>query len=193
MNRPPVKVNLAPYFKTEARGHNAKSMIVCHETVSPNAKGITDIRGVAQFIDGEGYEIHGIIDKETNTGWAYDRRAIYDHVASGPCHVNEKGVGFELISEIPFLPTNEQRKRAWLAKDRRPQLITLARWVAWLSTVENIPLRYSPGNIPGITSHWSVSQTCLGGAGHWDCKPIHMGGHFPILYVIEKARQIRGV
>lgn len=190
MNRPSVEVDLRPYFKTEHGGHNAKSIIVAHETVSHNVRGVSDIRGVASYIDSIGLEIHGIIDKERNTGWSYDRRACYDHAASGRCLINTKSVGFELVSEIPMLKTNEARKAAWLAQDRRGQLDEFARWIAWLSTVERIPLRYSPGNISGVTTHWSVSKTCLGGEGHWDCKPIHMGGHFPILYVVSKAQQI---
>ncbi len=190
MNRPPVNVNLGPYFKTEARGHNAKTLIVCHETVSHNVKGLGDIRGVADFMDRNGVEVHGIIDMEGNVGWTYDRRAIYDHCASGSCNVNTRSVGFELVSEIPFLDTNAKRKMAWLSDARKRQLNTLARWCAWLSTVEKIPLRYSNGKYSGITTHWSVSQACLGGKGHWDCYPIHKGGHFPVLYVIEEAQRI---
>ena len=43
---------------------------------------------------------------------------------------------------------------------------------------------------PGITTHWNVSEYWLNGDGHWDCWPIHMGGHFPALYVVNKAQQI---
>lgn len=190
MNRPDVDVDLRPYFRGEARGHHAKTLIVLHETVSHNRQGLSDIKGVADFMDSTGLEIHGIIDKEGNVGWCWDRTAVYDHAASGDGNVNTRSVGFELVSEIPFLPTRAARRAAWEADDRKKQLDTLALWCAWLSTVEDIPLKYSNGKTPGITTHWHVSETFLGGDGHWDCWPVHFGGHFPALYVVNKAQQI---
>ena len=169
MKRPVVEVDLRPYFQGEERGHVAKDMIVLHETVSHNRPGEGDIRSVAAFLDETGLEIHGIIDKEAFSGWAYDRQAIYDHAASGDGNVNTRSVGFELVKR---------------------QLDEVARWCAWLSTVEPIPLRFSKGASPGITTHWNVSEYWLNGDGHWDCWPIHMGGHFPALYVVNKAQQI---
>ncbi len=190
MKRPVVEVDLRPYFQGEERGHVAKDMIVLHETVSHNRPGEGDIRSVAAFLDDTGLEIHGIIDKEAFSGWSYDRQAIYDHAASGDGNVNTRSVGFELVSEIPSLPTRAERRAAWRADDRKRQLDEVARWCAWLSTVEPIPLRFSKGASPGITTHWNVSEYWLNGDGHWDCWPIHMGGHFPALYVVNKAQQI---
>jgi hypothetical protein len=191
VRRPVVEVDLRPYFSGEQRGRHDKTLIVLHETVSHNQPGEGDIRSVARFMDEHGLEIHGIIDKEAFSGWAYDRRAIYDHAASGEGNINTKSVGFELVSEIPALDTRAERRAAWEADDRKRQLDELARWCAWLSTVEPIPLRFSNADRPGITTHWNVSKTWLGGEGHWDCWPIHQGGHFPALYVVNKAQQIR--
>lgn len=193
MNRPVVETNLSPFFGNEERGHADKSLIVLHETVSPNKPGLSDILSVAAFMDSNGLEVHGIIDKEGNSGWTYDRKAIYDHAASGRGNVNTRSVGFELVSEIPLLPTNAQRRAAWLADDRKRQLDEVALWCAWLSTKEDIPLRFSLGEVPGITTHYNVSRTFGIEGGHWDCKPIHspFGGHFPVLYVVNKARQLR--
>lgn len=197
MKRPPVDLDLKPYFKGESRGSQPKDMIVLHETVSHNKPGTGDIAGVADFMDRTGLEIHGIIDKEGHAGWAYMRNAVFDHTASGGGGVNTRSIGFELISEIPLLPTKLERRNAWWDSDtkepnpaRQKQLDTLALWCAWLSTVERIPLRYSNGAMPGITTHWHVSETWLAGDGHWDCWPIHLGGHFPALYVVNKAQQI---
>jgi hypothetical protein len=191
MRRPKIQLDLRPYFQNEANGHQRKSMIVLHETVSHDRPGTGDLAGVAQFLDDEGLEIHGIIDAEANSAWCYDRRAIYDHTRSGECNVNSKSVGFEQVSDIPFLPTNALRKAAWDPRGpRRKQLLKVAEWCAWLHKSEGVPLVYSKGREPGITSHWSVSRTCLDGDGHWDCHPVHEGGHYPIMYVIRKAQQM---
>lgn len=197
MKRPPATEDLRPYFQGEERGHSAKDLIVLHETVSRNIPGEGDIRSVARFMDDTGLEIHSIIDMEAHVGWCYDRRAIYDHAASGLGNVNTRSVGFELVSEIPLLPTKKQRRDAWWDSEankpnpeRRKQLDTLARWCAWLHVAEGIPLEFTNGIKSGITTHWNVSETFLGGDGHWDCWPIHLGGHFPALYVVNKAQQI---
>ena len=75
---------------------------------------------------------------------------------------------------------------------RRRQLNKLAHWIAYLHAAEGIPIRYSDGRRPGVTTHWQVSQTFLGGHGHWDCWPrsYGLGGYFPVAYVIRKAQQI---
>ncbi len=193
MKRPKVDVDLRPFFFTEAGGHHSKSLIVLHETVSHDRPGISDITAPAAFLDSTGLEIHGIIDMEAHSGWCYDRRAIYDHAASGSGMVNTRSIGFEQVSDIPMLPTNKERIDAWRPTGpRRQQLNKVAEWCAWLSFSEDIPLVFSDGSKPGITSHWNVSETFLGGDGPWDCKPKHLGGHYPILYVINKAKQIAG-
>lgn len=189
MKRPRVEVDLRPYFKGEERGRAAKELIVCHETVSYNHPGTIDQRSVAAYMDSTGLEIHGIIDAEAHSAWCYDPTAVYDHAASGHGNVNTRSIGFELVSEIPFLKSSRLRYLAW--RRRRRQLDKLAQWCAWLHETEGIPLRYSDGERSGITTHWDVSQTYLGGHGHWDCWPKHKpGGHFPVLYVVRKAQQI---
>jgi hypothetical protein len=191
MKRPPVDVDLRPFFEGEERGTANKELIVCHETVSFNRVGLGDITGVAAFMDSRQLEIHGIIDVEGHTAWSVnEQKAIYDHAASGSGNVNTRGIGFELVSEIPFLKTPALRREAWRARQRRKQLDKLAWWCAWLHGTEGIPLRYSDSDQPGITTHWDVSREWLGGHGHWDCWPIHKGGHFPVLYVVRKAQQL---
>jgi hypothetical protein len=186
MKRPKVDLDLRPYFQGEEPTTHKKTLIVLHETVSHEAPGLSDIRGVAAYLDSTGLEIHGIIDKEGHSAWAYEPEHVYDHVLGA----NPQSVGFEQVSDIPFLATNAQRKAAWLADDRKKQLDKVAEWCAWLHQRLGIPLRYSDASVPGITSHWDVSNTFLGGSGHWDCHPIHRGGHYPILYVVNKAKQI---
>lgn len=188
MRMPEVSVDLRKFYEGEEKGHHAKTLIVLHETVSYNRIGLSDIIGPAAYLDKEGYEIHGIIDQEANSGWCYDVTAIYDHAASGSGNVNTRSVGFELVSEIPMLRPPSVRFPTWWA--RRKQLNKCAEWCAYVSTVTDVPLQYSDASGPGITSHWDVSNTYNIAGGHWDCKPKHKGGHFPILYVVQKARNI---
>lgn len=191
ITRPKVDLDLRPYFKGEERGHSVKHLIVCHETVSYNRPGTSDMSSVASFMDGRGLEIHGIIDAEANSAWGLDAAwatSIFDHAASGDGNVNTRSVGFELVSEIPMLRPGIRYATWW---KRRKQLNKLAQWCAWLHVSEGIPMRYSDGTRAGITTHWNVSQTFLSGHGHWDCWPksYGLGGYFPLAYVIRKAQQ----
>ncbi len=191
LSRPPIAVDLRPFFRGEEPSHNEKTLIVLHETVSHNRPGTGDITSVAAFLDSTGLEIHGIIDVEGNSAWCDDPEAVYDHAASGNGRVNTRSIGFELVSEIPMEKSNAKRREMWEDESRRLQLDTVAQWIAWLSTKHPIPLRFSESDRPGITTHWNVSRQYLGGDGHWDCHPIHQDGHFPALYVVRMAQQIR--
>lgn len=198
MKRPHVDVDLRPYFKGEERGHAGKKLIVLHETVSHNRPGLSDITAPAAFLDATGLEIHGIIDLEGNSAWCYDPTAIYDHAASGAGGVNTRSIGFELVSEVPLERDPVKRRLAWSPKGpRRRQLERVAEWCAFLHDLGmvngshvGVPLRVSDARVPGITSHWNVSRTWLGGDGHWDCWPVHLGGHFPLKWVAARARQL---
>lgn len=189
-SQPRIAVDLGPYFKGEERSHHEKTLIVLHETVSHNREGTGDITGVAGFMDSTGLEIHGIVDIEGNVAWCNDPEAVYDHAASGSGNVNTRSIGFELVSEIPLEKSKARRKEMWADESRRTQLDTVAAWCAWLSTQHRIPLRFSQGDRPGITTHWNVTRTYLDGNGHWDCWPTHQDGHFPALYVVRKAQQL---
>lgn len=186
VRRPPVAVDLRPYFRARERGHHFKDMIVLHETVSYNQPGLADIRSVAAYMASRGLEIHGIIDKDGNTGWCEDPTAVYDHTASRGGNVNSRSIGFELVSEVPLLRTNALRFATWWS--RREQLDTVARWIAWLHESEGIPVRASDGSKPGVTTHWHVSRTFAVPGGHWDGWPKALGGYFPFHYVIRRAR-----
>lgn len=187
MVRPKVDVDLRPYFKGEEPTTHKKTLIVLHETVSHDSPGVGDIKAVAAFMDGIGLEIHCIIDIEGNVGWAYEKTHVYDHALGA----NPQSVGIEQVSDVPLLGSNAERIKAWDPRGpRRRQLNKVAEWCAWICQSLDIPIRYSDASYPGITSHWDVSQTFLHGDGHWDCKPKHKGGHYPILYVVNKARQI---
>lgn len=181
VRRPRVDVDLRPYIRSN-HGSRAKDMIVLHETVSYNKPGLGDIKGVAAYMNSKGYGIHGIIDKDANSGWLYDPDRVIWHVAGG----NYQAIGFELVSEIPMMKGNILRFRAWWKRKR--QLDKAAKWIAYLSKAEGIPIRFSNGGEPGVTSHWNVSRAAGIAGGHWDCWPKHQGGYFPMMYVIRKAQ-----
>jgi hypothetical protein len=105
--------------------------------------------------------------------------------------VNTRSIGFELVSEVPLEPNAAKRRAMWDPNGpRRLQLNTIAHWIAWLNVGRKIPIRFSEADVPGITTHWNVSKTYLDGDGHWDCWPVHQGGHFPVLYVVNRAREV---
>lgn len=191
VRRPKVSVDLRPYFADESRGHADKSLVVWHETVSHNKPGVGDITAPAAFLDSTGLEIHGMTDMEGHFAWCYDPHAIFDHAASGSGHVNTRSIGFEQVSEVPLEKNAAKRREMWSPNGpRKKQLDLAAHIAAWLFKEVGIPLRWSQGDRPGHTSHWNVSRTYLGGDGHWDCWPVHQGGHWPALYVMQKARNI---
>jgi hypothetical protein len=191
VRRPRIHVDLRPYYKGEERGHAKKSLVVWHETVSHNRPGIGDITSPAAYLDQTGLEIHGMTDLEGHSAWSYDPTAVYDHAASGSGRVNSRSIGFEQVSEVPLENDPAKRRALWDPDGpRKKQLDLAAHWAAWLFEELGIPLNWSQGNRPGHTSHWNVSRTYLGGAGHWDCWPVHQGGHWPALYVMYRARQL---
>jgi hypothetical protein len=185
-----VDVNLAPINRPNTHGHSPKSLIVLHETVSGDSVGVSDIIAPARYLGAHGLGIHGVVDKEGLVGWSLGgRKAILYHAASGSGNVNTRSIGIEQVSRVMVEEsTNFARKKAWMG--RKKQLDRVAEICALLHLVDDIPLRYSNGSRPGITSHWDVSRTYGVSGGHWDCWPAHKGGYYPLLYVTFKARQI---
>lgn len=186
--RPRVDVDVSTLIgSSRIHGHHAKDLIVLHETVSGDSAGVGDITSPARFLAREGYGIHLLVDREGKSGWLGDPTAIVWHAASGTGNVNTRGIGIEQVSPIPLHPS-PVRFREWWA--RRRQLNKVAAWCAWLCQTQGIPIRYSDGREPGITTHWDVSHTYHVAGGHWDCWPKHKHGYYPVLYVVQKARNI---
>ncbi len=172
-----------------------KDMVVLHETISPDYPGLADIRGVSEYLDQKDYGIHAIADADGNLAWAKGlRRCTFYHTASsgsyGSGNVNTRSIGIELVSRIPSdFNTNASRFAAWWK--RRKQLDKAALLIAWLSKQEPIPLDWSDGSEPGVTTHWQVTKRYGVPGGHTDCWPRHLGGYFPAMYVIHRARAMR--
>ncbi len=172
-------------------GKSDKDMIVLHETVSPDYVGWADVKSVSAFLDSKDYGIHGIVDKEGNVAWSYGLgRCIFYHTASEGHNVNTRSIGIENVSNVMLLTSdNTARWNIWWARDA--QIEALAKLIAWVSDAHDIPLVVSDGNTPGVTTHWQVTQKFNVPGGHVDCWPRHLGGYFPLLRVIQRARDFK--
>jgi hypothetical protein len=182
--------NIHDQMLSAIHGMHPKDMFVCHETASPNIRGWKDIHGNASYLDNKDFGIHGLDDLEGHIAWAYNLGDAVFYQAGG---VNERGVGFEQVSEIPNLLeaghiTIAQARRMWAG--RHKQLNATAQVIACWHNVdpEKHLIKYSDGLKPGVTSHWDVSQHFSASLGHTDCHPVHKGGYYPILEVIDLAR-----
>lgn len=166
-----------------AHGRHPKDLVVLHETVSGDLRGLADIEGVEVYLARIGYGIHGMTDKEGNIAWA---RGLGDAVFWHCGGVNERSIGIEQV--FRGASNKPQDKQLWAV--RQKELRATAKLLAAIHNTWKIPLRYSDGDHPGVTSHWSVSQHHPQSEGHWDCHPIHLGGYYPALAVINLARTI---
>jgi hypothetical protein len=183
---PKLKINynstldMAPHV----HGKHKKDMIVLHETVSPDIKGLADITGVEKYLARKDYGIHGMTDAEGYNAWALGLGQAIFYQAGG---VNERSIGIEQVSDIPSrYRTNAQRKEAWGERDK--QLRATAKLIACICRAHGIPLVASDGLHPGITSHWNVSQHFASSEGHTDCHPTRNGGYYPLDSVISVAK-----
>lgn len=176
--------NMASLMRPHTHGKHAKDMVVLHETVSPDLPGLVDIKSIAAYLAGKDYGIHGIDDADGHTAWAVGLGDSIFYHAGG---VNERSLGIEQVSNVMLRsPKNSVRNHIWAA--RQKQLRATARLLAAIAqTHPAVPLRYSDGLHPGVTTHWDVSQHFKESLGHTDCWPVHKGGYFPVLAVIRMA------
>lgn len=174
-------MNTAPYMKNSSHGIFHKDMVVLHETVSGDERGFADIVGVNSYLQRVGYGIHGMTDKEGNIGWARGfGNAVFYHCGG----VNERSIGIEQV----FKGATNKPSDYPLWAARNVELRATSKLLAAIHNTWGIPLVYSNGDSPGVTSHWSVSQIFPASQGHWDCHPVHLGGYYPALHVINMAK-----
>lgn len=167
-----------------AHGSHDKDMVVLHETVSPDEPGWTDILAVEKYLASKDYGIHGMTDAEGHKAWAHGFGKAIFWQAGG---VNERSIGIEQVSRVMLqAPTNALRRKIWAA--RQKELRATAKLLAAIHNTQKVPLKYSDGTKPGVTSHWDVSQHFAASQGHTDCFPVHKGGYYPIYEVIFMAR-----
>ena len=187
LGRLKLDVNTYGIMRPHAHGFAAKDVIVLHETVSPDLRGLGDITSIENYLAGKDYGIHGMTDAEGHIAFALGLGKAIFWQAGG---VNERSIGIEQVSNIMLRsPSNVIRRHIWAA--RQPQIRATAKLVAAISKQHKIPLRYSDGDHPGVTSHWDVSQHHAESEGHTDCWPVNRGGYYPILEVIRLARFYR--
>lgn len=180
-------LDISGYYQDDVHGRHLKDLIVLHETISADQKGFGDILSVVRYLDEPmDYGIHGVTDFEGNKAWA---RGLGNAVFWQAGGVNERSIGIEQVSKVPLLAkSNEARTRLWAMRDK--ELRATAKLCAAIHNTKphEVPLKFSDGESPGITSHWNVSQHHASSEGHYDCKPKHLGGYYPIMYVIYMAR-----
>lgn len=146
-------------------GKHAKSLIVLHQTISPDHAGLDDIAGVAGYLAHVGYAIHIINDVEGNSGAVLPEfeTAVYWHAQSNDAlAVNSRGIGIEQISYKTGDP-----KYWWR---RTKQLHKTARWCAYLCKRHGIKPIYDPFCINGICGHADVTKAAHVSGGHTDCQ-----------------------
>lgn len=184
-----IDENIAGLMQKHSHGTYNKTLLVCHETASYDIKGEADIMGNATYLANKGYGIHGLTDLEGHKAWALGLGKAMFYQAGG---VNPQSIGIENVSPIPLKIESgewsiDRAKAEW--RKRGIQLDACSQLIACIWRAHHgIAHEYSDGLESGVTSHWDVSQHYAASEGHFDCHPIHKGGHFPILWVIQRAK-----
>lgn len=184
-------MNIGPQQASCVHGWHVKRHIILHETVSPDYVGWKDILSISKYLDDKDYGIHGITDLEAHIAWAYGFGKAIFWQAGG---LNTTGIGIEQISRVMLqAPTNVLRRKLWAARNKELQA-TAKLCAAISNTQKTIPMRAATWDhsaqewTPGILSHYQVSQHAASSKGHTDCKPIHLGGYYPLFEVIQMAK-----
>lgn len=164
-------------LKYTAHGHSPKHLIVLHETVSGDYKGLADITGVANYLAHGEYGIHMIVDEEGNSASVApaEETAIYWHASSGALMVNTNAIGIEQVSMVKGMSY-------WWKRPK--QLHKTARWLAYLALRHGIPIKYDPTATHGICGHWDVTRAGHVAGGHTDCDPTK----YPTRWVVNAAK-----
>lgn len=177
-------LNTASINRPHSHGSHVKDMIVLHETVSGDVRGLGDILGVEHYLAKIGYGIHGMTDREGHIAWALGLGdAVFWHCGG----VNERSIGIEQV----FRGAKNQPgdKKLWTV--RQAELRATAKLIAAIWRAHpHIPHVASDGLHPGVTTHWNVSQHFKASEGHWDCHPTtaHPPGYYPLYSVLAIAR-----
>jgi len=157
VRRPRVDVTLPAH---NCHGKAKKTIIVLHQTISPDVKGIGDVSGVGHYLDNKGYDIHIITDVEGLSGAVLpENETCIFWQAQG---ANTESIGIEQVSYKTGDP------RYWWK--RSVQLHKTARWCAYLCKRHGIPPVYDPNARHGICGHYDVTISRGITGGHTDCQ-----------------------
>lgn len=183
-----IDLNIAEAQRDNVHGISKKDMIVLHETVSGNYPGLADILSVSTYLDTKNYGIHGITDDDGNIAWALGLgQAIFYHTDSDDHGVNTRAIGIEQISRVMLdYKSMAARLKAWLAMDK--EINATAKLMAAIAKAHSIPLITSDGSVPGVTTHWLVTNKFGVVGGHTDCWPVNNGGYYPLSLIIRRAK-----
>lgn len=156
VRRPRVDVPLS----YTAHGTSPKTLIVLHQTISPDRTGVSDITGVGNYLHQVDYGIHIIDDLEGNSAAVApdNETAIFWQVEGA----NTESIGIEQISYKTGV------SGYWWKRSR--QLNKTARWCAYLCKTHGIPPVYDPLAKHGICGHADVTRTRGIAGGHTDCE-----------------------
>ncbi len=187
--------NIADVQRDNVHGMHSKLGVVLHETVSPQYPGWQDVISISNYLDNKDYGIHGITDNDGNIGWAFGLgKAVFYHTASqgskGYGYANTNYIGIEQISRVMLdYGDRTSRIRAWLRMDK--EINATAKLIACLARAHGFPIVSNPGNtsLPGITTHWEVTNYYGVPGGHVDCHPSTRGGYFPKRMIIQRAKE----
>lgn len=145
-------------------------LIVIHTTEGHNRKGISDLRGLANFFDTPSVKASSHVATDAD---GYSARMVPDGREAWSCVLfNRRSLNIE---QVGFASTS---RPAWLK--HRAELQETARWIALWSKRHGIPIRRVKPNRSGVVSHHDLGQA---GGGHFDPGP-----NYPWRYVLAKAR-----
>jgi len=169
--------------KPWVHGTHVPLRFVLHDTQSHDTKGIADIAGIFSFWhtqrnpDGSlaQYGAQFVVDKEGLIGEGGPATAIQWHVGN----LNTGSIGIEQIGFAEF------SRETW-THDRRDQLWSVARVLAWGHGKYRIPLRVPRHpQSPGVTTHARVGAAGIDPSGHTD-----PGAGYPLAVVVKMAKAI---
>ncbi len=158
-------------------GYMEPVRVVLHDTEGHDAPGTGDITGIWSFWknQGEGYDVHFIVDSDGNIGQSGSIYDLFYHCGG----LNTGSIGIEQVGFASFTQLMWSRKR-------RRQLFAVARLLAWLHTKIGLPLSV-PADVhaAGVVTHAMVSKVEPMSMGHTD-----PGAGYPLGMVLFLARQI---
>jgi hypothetical protein len=176
-----VKVPVAePHVEISRSSPNCSSRngsrprrIVLHITVSHNRPGLSDLRGMVDYLCRRDVQASSHI---INDAEGHDARIVPDHLkAWTQAAYNPDSLSIEQIEY------SDKRTRAEWLSGNKAQLDNTAKWIAYWSVKFGIPITHSVKH--GVCGHQELGRA---GGGHSD-----PGAGYPLDYVLEKARKIK--
>jgi N-acetyl-anhydromuramyl-L-alanine amidase AmpD len=181
--KPPIQVRDP---KPWVHGSHRPVRVVLHDTESHATAGIGDIAGIFNFWhtqknpDGSlaQYGAHFVVDEVGNVGEGGSTDQVQWHVGG----LNTGSIGIEQIGFASFT------RMVW-KRERRKQLYSVARLLAWAHGEYGIPLKVqSDPRAPGITTHKKVGEAGIDTTGHTD-----PGAGYPLGFVVTLAKMMQRI